>query len=448
MAGRADIGAMLERALLWVVNARRQEIAALLWAFFYFFFLLGGYYLLRPIRDEMAIARGVENLKWLFLYTFIAMLVAAPLYGAVVARADKRRIIPIVYRFFALNIVGFYAFMLWTGNPALAGTAFFVWLSVFNLFVVSVFWSFLNDLFDSDQAKRLFPFITAGGSLGAIIGPLAVALLVKEIPRVHLLLLAAVMLEVALQCMKQVLRARAGHLQEHGRKEREDPEPRSRPIGGGVLDGARLVFRSPYFAGVALFFFLMTSAATFLYYTQAHFVRTASDDPAVRTQIFAIFEIVANGLTFVLQFFVAGRLFKRFGVGWGLVALPVIVLLGFGMMSLGPTLIMLACLQGVRRATQYALARPARENLFTPFGSEAKYKAKNFVDTAVYRGGDAASIWAFSGLRGAGIDFGPMALMMVPLAALWLFVALFLGRWHGRLTASHPPPGPVAEARR
>jgi len=422
--------------LLRVVNVRPGEVRALVLSFAYFFFLLGGYAMLRPVRDQMAIARGLDNLKFLFLYTFIAMLLAAPLYGALVSRAARARIVPLVYRFFILNLLAFWLFIMVTGAPAKAGTVFFVWLSVFNLFVVSVFWSLMNDLFSTEQGKRLFAFIAAGGSLGALVGPIVVVLLAKAIGPVHLLLLAAAFLEISLLCMRFVVGA-------------SDPptelerSARDTPIGGGILGGLKLIISSPYLAGVALFFLFMTGVATFLYYTQAHFIRAATIDPAERTQIFALFDIVAQALTLAIQLFIAGRLFKRFGIGWGLTALPLIVAAGFALMAFGgTTLIMLAGFQAVRRAAQYALTRPARENLFTPLDAEAKYKAKNFIDTAVYRGGDAGSIWIFSWLRAVGIDFAAMAGWMVVVAGLWFATAFLLGRRHARLV----PPEPVPRA--
>jgi len=389
----------------------------------------------------MAIASGLQNLKYLFLYTFIAMLLAAPLYGALVARAAKAQIVPIVYRFFILNLVAFWAFILITKEPAKAGTVFFVWLSVFNLFVVSVFWSLLNDLFASEQGKRLFGFIAAGGSLGALVGPLVVVLLAKAIGPVHLLLIAAAFLEISLLCMRFLVRA--SDPPDHPERE----AARKAPIGGSILGGLKLVFSSPYLAGVALFFLFMTGVATFLYYTQAHFIRAATVDPAERTQIFALFDIVAQALTFAVQLFIAGHLFKRFGIGWGLTALPLLVMVGFALMAFGGTsLIMLAGLQAVRRAAQYALTRPARENLFTPLDAEAKYKAKNFIDTAVYRGGDAGSIWIFSWLRAAGIDFAAMAGWMVVVAGLWLATAFLLGRRHAQLGPDEPVANVEAKA--
>lgn len=435
MAGKAANGVLLR-----LVSVRPGEVRALLFSFAYFFFLLGGYAMLRPVRDQMAVAGGIDNFKYLFLYTFIAMLLAAPLYGAVVARAAKARIVPVVYRFFILNLLAFWVFILATGAPAKAGVVFFVWLSVFNLFVVSVFWSLMNDLFTSDQGKRLFAFIAAGGSLGALVGPIVVVLLAKAVGPVHLLLIAAAFLEISLFCMRFVVRAFDPPTEPSGKPGAAE---RTTPIGGGYLGGLKLIARSPYLAGVALFFLFMTGVATFLYYTQAHFIRAATVDPAERTQIFALFDIVAQALTFAIQLFIAGHLFKRFGIGWGLTALPLIVAAGFALMAFGgTTLVMLAGFQAIRRAAQYALTRPARENLFTPLDAESKYKAKNFIDTAVYRGGDAGSIWIFSWLRAAGVDFAAMAGWMVVVAGLWFATAFVLGRRHARLEPPAPQPPP------
>ena len=312
MAGSGTTSNSLLRRL---VSVRAGELQLLMFAFAYFFFLMGGYAMLRPVRDQMAIARGVENLKFLFLYTFIAMLLAAPLYGAVVARAAKARIVPVVYRFFILNLAAFWAFIAISGEPARAGTAFFVWLSVFNLFVVSVFWSLLNDLFSTDRASGSSPSSppAARWGLGWAYrgctprqghrpGPSAVVgdRFSGSVASVH-----------AFPCPHERPEPRSG-----GRR-----PIRSHPVGhanwwqhSGRLE-ARL--SSPYLAGVALFFLFMTGVATFLYYTQAYYIRAATVDPAERTQIFAMFDIVAQGLTFTVQLFVAGHLFKRFGIGGG-----------------------------------------------------------------------------------------------------------------------------------
>jgi len=420
---------VLRRAL----DLREGEIRGLVLAFLYFFFLLGGYTLLRPLRDEMGVASGVENLQYLFTATFFVMLLAVPAFGMLVSRWARSRIVPSVYRFFIASILLFYLLFNVTETNVWTARAFYVWVSVLNLFVVSVFWSLMNDLFQASQAKRLFPVIAAGGTAGALAGPLAAANLVGPLGPASLLLISAAALEIAVWCVYGLLREK-GSVKTTAQT----------PVGGGIFDGLTLVLRSPYLMGVAVFFLLMTSAATFLYFIQAHFVRDLFPTSAERIAAFAWLDFFANAATVLLQLFVTGRLLKRFGLGFGLAVLPIVVTLAFAALALAPVFAMLAGIQVLRRAAQYAVSRPAREALFTPLSAGEKYKAKNFIDTAVYRGGDAGSGWAFAGLRAAGLDFAAIALVMVPVAGLWTGIAFALGRHRERL-ADAPPKAKVIQ---
>lgn len=427
------------RFLLRLVDVRPEEVRALILSFLYFFFLLLSFYLLRPLRDEMGVASGVKNLQYLFTATFFVMLLAVPAYGWVAARLPKRAIVPAVYRFFIVNILIFYALFSLTAADIHIARVFFVWDSVFNLFVVSVFWSLLNDLYRPGQAKRLFAFISAGGTAGALAGPLAAALLAKPLGPIQLLLITAVVLELAVWCVKGLVRAPGTRAAEEAAAERtaagESAEER-RALAGGLLEGVALVLRSRYLLGISLFFLLLTSAATFLYFIQAHFIRDAFASPAERTQVFAWLDFATNALTVFLQLFVTGRLLKRYGLAVGLAALPVVVVAAFAALAVAPVLATLLAMQVLRRAAQYAVSRPSREALFTPLTAREKYKAKNVIDTAVYRGGDAGSGWAFAGLRAAGLDFATIAAIMVPVALGWAALAAFLGFRRDRLAAS------------
>ncbi len=402
------------------VEVRDGEVRALLWSFAYFFFLLSSYYVLRPLRDEMGIQSGVENLQWLFTGTFFVMLLAVPCFGAVVARFAKSRLVPIVYRFFIANILIFYLLLNFeVARPLVAG-AFFVWVSVFNLFVVSIFWSFMADLFRNEQGRRLFGFIAAGGSAGALLGPTLTAALAEPLGPVNLLLVSAGLLELTVWCIRRLLRA-PGLGEGHA-------APAEAAIGGGMLAGVGLVARSPYLLMVCLYIVLFTTTSTFLYFEQAHIVAQASDDSAERTRLFALIDLAVGLLTLLVQCTLTGRLMTRFGLAFALGFLPVLTLIGFAALALAPTLAVLVAFQSIRRAANFAISKPAREVLFTVVTAEEKYKSKNFIDTAVYRGGDMASGWAFHGLRAIGLDLAAIAGITVPLAALWLGVAVFLGR--------------------
>ena len=405
------------------------EMRSLLWSFAYFFCLLAGYYVLRPLRDEMAIVGGVRNLQWLFTATFAAMLAAVPLYGAVVARLPRKRFIALVYHFFAANIAIFWVLLAFHVGTQHVARVFFVWISVFNLFAVSIFWSYMADLFSSEQGKRLFGFIAAGGSAGALFGPAVTVWLVGPLGPTNLLLLAAVLLEAAVLCARALERAALPSRDTSVSAAGAGPQASNAPqMGGGALAGIALLARSPYLAGIALWVFLLSLAGTFLYFEQATIVAAASDDPAVRTRIFATIDLAVGVLTVAVQFFATGRLILRFGVGPAAGFLPLVFAAGFALLAASPLLFVVIAFQAIQRTANFAISNPAREVLFTVLAREEKYKAKNVIDTVVFRGADAVCGWLFATLRSAGLELSAIALATVPVAALWFVLALALGR--------------------
>ena len=405
-----------ERVLARAVVARPEELRALLWSFAYFFCLLASYYILRPLRDEMGIAGGVRNLQWLFTATFLVMLAAVPLYGALVARLPRRRFIPIVYRFFALNIAAFWL-LLWLGvGTQYVARIFFVWISVFNLFAVSVFWSFMADLFTAEQGKRLFGFIAAGGTLGALAGPALALTLSVPLGPANLLIFAGLLLEAAVYCVSRLEPAASG------------ARAGSEELGGSWVAGIAMVLRSPYLAGIALWVALLSVAGTFVYFQQANIVASASDDPAVRTRIFATIDLVVAVLTVAVQFLATGRLIARFGVGPAAGFLPIVFAAGFAALAFSPALGVVIAFQAIQRSANFALSNPAREVLFTVLAREEKYKAKNVIDIVVFRGADAAGGWLFAALRGLGMELQAISLAAIPAMAAWFALALALGR--------------------
>jgi AAA family ATP:ADP antiporter len=423
-----------------IVAVRPGETRALLWSFGYFFFLLAAYYVLRPVRDEMGIAGGVKNLPWLFTATFFVMLAAVPLFGALVARLPRRRFIPLVYHFFAVNILVFW--LLLTFKIALADTArvFFVWISVFNLFAVSVFWSFMADLYRSEQGKRLFGFIAAGGSAGALLGPLIAVMLAESLGRANLLLIAVLLLEVAVFCALQL--ETAAPALKNGEAQ-PVAAARDQGLGGGWVSGLAMIARSPYLAGIALWVALLSLAGTFLYFQQAGIVAALTDDPNRRTAIFARIDLAVSLLTIAVQFLATGRLIRRFGAGPAAAFLPLVFAGGFLALALTPMLWVVIAFQALQRAANFAISNPAREVLFTVLGREEKYKAKYVIDNVVFRGGDAASGWLYHALRGSGMEPSTISLATVPVAAGWLALALLLGRAHERRAQN--PASPILE---
>jgi len=403
------------------IRIEEKEIQALLYAFAYFFCLLAAYYILRPLRDEMGIQGGVRNLQWLFTGTFVAILAAVPLYGAIVSRFPRRKFLPIVYHFFVSNILLFWVLFHIVPGTAWVARAFFIWLSVFNLFVVSVFWSFMADLFSREQAKRLYGFVAAGGTCGAICGPLLTLGLVRLVGTVQLLLFSAILLEIAIFCIHRLNVRQAAEPQ-------EGPSQEIRPIGGNFLAGFALLFRSRYLAGIAAFIVLFTTCSTFLYFAQARIVADTFTDSESRTAIFALMDFLVNALTLTLQIFATGRLLRWFGVAVMLTVLPLLMAAGFACLGTFPVLTGVIVFQVLRRALNYAVNRPARESLFTVLSREEKYKAKNVIDTVIYRGGDASSAWLFAGLGAVGLSLPVILFLAIPIALAWGINGFLLGR--------------------
>ncbi|HZA49985.1 MAG TPA: MFS transporter [Myxococcaceae bacterium] len=408
-----------------IVDVRRAEVAALLWSSAYFFVLLGGYYILRPVRDQMGISRGAEKLPVLFTGTFVAMLVASPLFGALASRWPRQKLIPWVYHFFALNLVAFVALWKVELGRGWVPFAFYIWAAVYNVFVVSVFWSLMTDLFSEEQGKRLFGFIAAGGTLGGLVGPTAATLLAAPVGPINLLLLSAVLLEIAVLCVWMLVRwARVNPVERAGRRDVEAEAA----IGGSVWSGLKPVAASPFLLASAGYVVLATVGQGFLYLQQAKLIELASDDPAARTALFATIDLVVNVSTLVLQLVVTGRVLKRLGITVALSITPVLTGLGFAYLAMNPVVRAVAIFQGARRAAQHAIVRPARELLFTQVTREERYKSKNFIDTAVFRGGDMLTGWLYAGLGALGIGLVGIAWLSVPISAAWLALGVYLGR--------------------
>jgi len=412
--------ASLRRWAARTVPATPQERAAALWSFAYFFMLLAGYYVLRPLRDQMGIAGGVRNLPWLFTATFLVLLVAQPLYGALVARLPRARFIPIVYHFFVINLVLFWLLLTLGIGTTIIARVFYVWVSVFNLFAVAVFWSFMADLFTADQGKRLFGFIGAGGTAGALLGPALTIGLSVPIGPINLLLAAIVLLEAAVFCVHRLERAATAH-----ETQRNAPESR---IGGGAFAALPELVRSPYLLGIAAWISLQSFCATILYFLQIHLVATGVHGAGAQTRIFASIDLAVNVLTLATQIFATGQLIKRFGTGAMAAALPAIYVVGFLAIFFVPTLAVVMTAQVAQRWLHFAIAQPARQVFYTVLDREAKYKAKNLIDVVIYRGSDALYGWVFDSLQALGLKLGGIALVACPVAAVWLVVSAVLGR--------------------
>jgi AAA family ATP:ADP antiporter len=414
----------------WVARAvpvRPAELAALIWSFAYFFSLLAGYYVLRPLRDQMGIAGGVRNLPWLFTATFVVLLAAQPLYGALVARLPRARFIPLVYHFFVANLALFWLMLEMHLGAVWVARVFFVWVSVFNLFAVVVFWSFMADLFTSEQGKRLFGFIGAGGTAGSLLGPLLTIWLALPLGPVNLLLVAAVLLELAVLCVHRLERAAGASP--------GAAVPAQARIGGSAFAGLAEVARSPYLLGIAAWVSLVSFGGTFLYFQQAHIVSATLHDPAQQTRLFAGIDLAVGLLTLATQTFATGRFLKRFGVAPAAAALPAVYVLAFGTLALAPGLAAVVFFQAVQRTANFAIANPARQVFYTVVSREEKYKAKNLVDVVVFRGSDALYGWLFDSLQAIGLKLAAIAACAVPAALGWLALSIALGRAQERRAA-------------
>lgn len=416
----------LQNVLPSVTDAEPDEAIPVGWAFLYFFCLLCGYYILRPVRDEMAIEGGVQHLPWMMTATFVTLLLVTPLFGWLSARVPRYRLLLIIYTFFGLHLVLFFAAMMGHLFPQWTARAFFVWLSVFNLFVVSIFWSVMADVFTPAQGARLFGVIAAGGSIGAMVGPLLTTGLTYLIPVPVLLLISAGFLVACVVCVYQLDRwARA--------RPSRQTSLQGELIGGSMWAGVRLAFSSPYLLGICLYLFFLTTTATFIYLEQMRLVSEQISSPEGRTRLFALIDLVVNVLTFLTQVTLTSRVISRFGLASALIVLPIASAIGFGAIGVMPFLTIYIFFTIVRRVGEYALAKPAREVLFTVVSREEKYKAKNFIDTAVSRGGDAMTGWIVNGVKMLGVTAGQMVWVLIPLALLWGWVGWFLARQEEKL---------------
>ena len=416
------------RLLDRLVSIRAGEGWLVFWAFLYLFAVFTAYYVIRPIRDEAGVAGGVSNLSWLFTGTLIAMLAVNTPFGALVSRLPRSRFIGITYRFFILNLLVFIAlFRGATGDANIwIGRAFFIWAAVFNLFVVSVFWAFMADVFSTEQGKRLFGFIAAAATLGGIAGASVTASTAKTLGVPTLLLGAAALLELGVFASRRLGALTAAFSQVGG------PSDDAQIIGGNAWAGLTHVMKSPYLLGIAGYMLLYTILSTFLYFQQAEIVDHTFASRADRTVFFARVDLYVNLLTLFGQGFLTGKVLQRAGVALTLTFVPAITAVGFLCLGIAPTVAIVIGFTVLRRAGNFAFARPTREVLFTSLSREDKYKAKNFIDTVVYRFGDQVGAWSSSFITAAGLGAGAVAWAAVPLSVLWMANAWWVGRRHSR----------------
>jgi AAA family ATP:ADP antiporter len=404
------------------------------WATAWFFLVLLGYFIIRPVRETMGTIGGTRQLQGLFLAAFVAMLVAVPFYSALVARLPRRWLVRVVFHFFAACLVGFWLLMHVDSTQVQTWTArtVFVWVSVFGLFSTSVFWSVLTDLFTSSQAKRLFGFIAAGGTAGAITGSFLTSQIASHLSTGTLMLLPVGIIEAGLWCAWRLER-QAATIRKIAPDPSDGTDDSDNPAGGGVWSGITHVIKSPYLASICLFLFFVQACGTQLYFEQAEIVRMAIPEKESRTSLFAYVDLGTQILTLLVQVFLSATILRRFGVSIALIILPVVYGLGFASLALEQSLTVMVVTAIAARAAGYGITVPAREVLFTVVSREDKYKSKSFIDTVVLRGGDAISGQIFGSLRGFGHSLTTMNLWALPITAVWAVVAWRLGQRQRRL---------------
>ncbi|SNT20523.1 ATP:ADP antiporter, AAA family [Ekhidna lutea] len=405
-----------------IFNISSGELKPVMASFFYFFFLMSSYFILRPVRDEMGIQAGVENMQWLFTGTFITMLLIVPVFGYLMKRYQRQKLIPGIYIFFCFNILVFYVLFTFFTVPFVS-IIFFIWLSVFNLFVISIFWSFNADIFSSDQAKRLYGPIAAGGSSGAIFGPVIASSLAGQIGVTNLLLISALLLGLATYFLKRLIK----HSNARGERKLVTP------IKGSIWEGLKLMIRSPYLKQIGLFVLLYTCISTFLYFEQAHIISEAFAVSEDRTSYFGFRDLLVNSSTLFLQFFITERFLRKAGIIFCLILVPVVASFGFLSLGISQSVIVLLIVQVLYRSLNFSIQRPSREVLFTKVSVREKYNTKNFIDTALYRGGDALSGWLFAGLS-ALASLQAISFLAIPLTVVWALSGLRSGRLFNSMT--------------
>ncbi len=417
----------ISRLLKRVSRIEAHEVNATLSSFLFVVILMSAYYILRPVRDAMASDWSDAEVSWLWTINFFISTAVVALYGVAVSRFRFQLLVPTVYGFFALTFVVFYVAASGSVDRILIDKAFYVWVSVFSLLHISVFWSFMSDLFNKEQAGRLFGIIAAGASVGGLIGPAIPSFFSESLGTDNLMLIASGMLLLPIPIIfyLQSLKSSALH--------NEDFISQNAPakIGGNPFAGFKLFFSNPYLLAIALFIFLYTGISSFVYFELKNLLADFSRPE--RTAVWAQMDLAVNTLSIATGLFATGRIMSKFGMPVTIALVPVLICIGLIVIAISPVMAVVVGLQILRRAGNYAVTRPAREMLFTRVDRETRFKAKPVIDIVAYRGGDTIMAWLFTGLtQGLGLGLASVALVGAGIAALWTLVALYLGRWFER----------------
>lgn len=415
------------------VSVKPNEIKALLASCAYFFLILCAYYIIRPIRDEMAIANGVANIHWILLATVITLILLTPIFGWVTTRFKTRQFLQYCTLFFASHLIVFYFLFDVESRSPLVTQAFYVWVNVFNMFIVSLFWSFMNDVFGREQVKRLFAFIAAGGTAGAICGPIITRSLVQVVGLAPLLLISAFTLGLSILLILWLIRWQNDDYDDSSASR----SVRDKALKGSIIGGFTLIFRSPYLLGICLFILLYAVSITFVQIRQAELIEAAYSNPQQRTQLFATVDLAVNVLVLIFQLFLTSKIIQWLGFRITLLIVPLGITIGFGLMATAPILAVMIGVEIFRRAGDYSIMKPAREMLFSVVSREEKYKAKNFIDTTVLRTGSASSAWVYAGVKFLGGAGATVAGVSIGLGLAWCATAMWLGNRFEAMQKNH-----------
>ena len=435
MSTPGPTGSLLQRTLARACDIRPEETRTTLASFLLVLVLMGSYYILRPVRDAMASDWTDAEVSWLWTFTFIFSAIAVSLYGGAVTRIRVQRLVPSVYGFFAISFILFYLGTQGLADRTLLDKSFYVWISLFSLFHISVFWSFMADTFSKPQATRLFGFVGAGASIGAIGGPAFAAFLVGDMGTDPLLLVASMLVVLTLPIIIWIQHLKVTDLQ----NEQVSASDKDFDfIGGNPLAGFSEFFNSRYLLAIGLFIFFYTSIGSFVYFELKNLL--ADYDRETRSQIWASMDLAVNTLTVLVAAFATGRIAKNMGLSFTLASVPVLIGAGMLLLAAAPMVSVVVAVQIVRRAGNYAISRPAREMLFTAVDREVRFKAKPVIDIVIYRGGDMLNAWAFTALtQGLGLGLGAVAATGAGIAALWAITGIYLGRQFREMTAATAP---------
>ena len=408
-------------------NVEGHEIKAVVGSFLFVIVLMTAYYILRPVRDAMASDWTDAEVSWLWTLNFFISTAVVALYGVLVSRFQLRLLVPSIYAIFALTFLSFFALVSTMADRTLVDKSFYVWVSVFSLFHISVFWSFMSDLFSKEQAGRLFGIIAAGASVGGLVGPSIPSFFSASLGTDNLMLLASAMLLVPIPIIFYLQSLKSSDLH----NESLAPQTSQIKIGGNPFAGFKLFFSNPYLLAIGLFILLYTGISSFVYFELKNLLSDLSR--AERTAVWAQMDLAVNVLSIAVGLFATGRIIGKFGMPVTIALIPVLICAGLIIVAVSPFLGAVVALQVIRRAGNYAVTRPAREVLFTRVDREARFKAKPVIDIVAYRGGDMLMAWFFTGLtQGLGLGLAAVAAVGAGIAALWSIVGIYLGRWFER----------------